>query len=608
MSVEMPPDNHALRVAFEHDIYSSSGKPLKFGSLFYDCDVYPAEKRILVIFIRHFFCGNCQEYVRRLSSAQSPFHPSLKPTSTTWTTNFSKPANRTLPSVIIIGPGQPSLISSYKSLTQCPFDIYADPSTQLYDILGMHRTLSMGTKAPGYIEHSLLGGAVKSAWQIVRRFGSGDALAGGDWDVNGGEFLFTRPATGSRSESHSPSRSRSRSRSANSRVSSNLNWTLTWCHRMLNSRDHTELIDLAYHTCFSIQSSLENSTRTQSPAPPLKSILVSGNKTHTKTLSHSYSSERLGACPAPNIPKSKAEALASPHHNRPGSRSKARPRSRSTSVSSGQTAKQNHDRIWSSMSSSDTLCSESRASTTTDRENLAVSPISEAEEEEIKPRKSFSASVAEAFGIRTTLLKRSKSVSGSSPAPEGAPTLPRPSTSFSGLRPASRASSNKTKARSKSIIDPIPLLRPKPRAGNHSKAAASQEPTTSPSRPRSPSATGTHTRTRTFSFSKTASKHRPSLSLTRKPSSRVGMDENGVMLVNGVEFVNVISVKARIESSDEDEQSRKRLRDRADSGLGMDVSRNQNTTAVGTRALKELPPLPLVAGHRKNDSAVPALS
>ncbi|KIW67947.1 hypothetical protein PV04_03926 [Phialophora macrospora] len=601
MAVECPPDSRALKAAFEHDIYSSSGNPLKFGSLFYDCDVYPAEKKILLIFIRHFFCGNCQEYVRRLSAADSPFHPSLKSTSTTWTTNFSKPANRTLPSVIIIGPGQPSLISSYKSLTQCPFDIYADPSTQLYNILGMHRTLAMGNKAPGYIEHSLLGGAVKSAWQIVRRFGSGDAMAGGDWDVNGGEFLFTRPGTRSRSGSRSPSRSRSRSMSASSQASSNLDWTVTWCHRMINSRDHTELIDLAYHTCFTIQSSPENSSRTISPAPPLKSILVSGNKAHTKKLSHSYSCERLGACPAPDIPKSRAETLASPQNHRTRSKSQSRPRSRSTSVGSRQTAKQNHDRIWSSASSADVMRPDSRASNNITRESIVVSPISEAEEEEIKPRKSFSASVAEAFGVRTMLLKRSKSVSGSSTAVEGASSVPRPSTSLSERRAASRASRNVTKAHSKSITDPITLLRSRSKAKRHPTTAAAQEPIIPASRPRSPSTT----HTRTFSFSKTTSKHRPSLSLTRKPSGTVGMEENGMMVVDGVEFVNVIGFKARVEN-DEEEQRRMRLRERADSGLGMDVT--QSATAVGTRALRQPPPVPvLVQGQRRKYSVATAL-
>ena len=48
------------------------------------------------------------------------------------------------------------------------------------------------------------------------------------------------------------------------------------------------------------------------------------------------------------------------------------------------------------------------------------------------------------------------------------------------------------------------------------------------------------------------------------------MDDKGVMCVDGVEFVNVISVKARVGSIG-GEQRRKALRERSDSGLGMDV-------------------------------------
>ena len=596
MSSEIPPDSRALKEAFDYDIYSSSGNALKLGSLFYDCDVYPAEKRILLVFIRHFFCGNCQEYVRRLASVDSPFHPSYKSTPTTWkTTNFSKPAGRALPTIIIIGPGQPSLIGSYKALTQCPFEIYADPSTQLYNILGMHRTLSMGSRAPGYIEHSLISGAVKSAWQIVRRVGTGDAMAGGDWDVNGGEFLLTRSAAKSRSGSRSPSRSRSRSRSASSRASNNLNWEASWCHRMVNSRDHTELIDLAYYTCFSVQSSatVETDSRTNSPVPPLKSILVNGTKMHAKSLPHSYSSERLGSCPAPEIPKSRGEVLTSQRHTRTRSSSQTksksprRQRSRSTSVTSRTTARQNHERVWSNMSIPDTLRSESHASIAVAGESLLVSPISEVEEDENTPRKSFSASMADALGVRA-MLNRSKSVSGSLRTGENAPSVPRPSTSLSDLRSASRISTGTNaavKQRSRSTSGPMALLRSKSRTKQQSHLP------TPPDAEASTSATSskTHGRTRTFSFS-SGSRHRPSISLTRKQSGTVEMDDNGVMFVDGVEFVNVISVKARVES-DEEEQRRKKLRERADSGLGMDVTRSES--AVGTRALKQPPPVPV---------------
>ena len=563
MSNEPLPDQQALKDAFDHDIYSSSGNPLKFGSLFYDCDAYPAEKRILLIFIRHFFCGNCQEYVRRLSSTDSPFHPSHKSISTTWTTNFSKPASRSLPTIIIIGPGQPSLISSYKSRTQCPFDIYADPSSRLYDILGMHRTLSMGVKAPEYIEHSLFSGAVKSAWQIVRRVGNGDAMGGGDWDVNGGEYLFVRSATRSRSSSRSPSRSRTRSRSASSQGSTTLEWQTSWCHRMFNSRDHTELLDLAYRTCFSVHASPTALTdlRTDFSAPPLRSILVNNSRSSSKPVARSYSSERLGSCPAPKIPKSLDETLESQHQSYPKSQMKSksphRSRSRSTSVGSQSTAKQNHERVWSRVGSTDAMRSESSAPTTETRGSVVVSPISEGEEEGPKPRKSFTASIAERLGVRSALLGRSKSISGRSTAADEAPPNPRPSTSLSDLRTFSRANNNTTKQRSKSNTPSIALLRTNSRT-KHQPAGNGPPQDTSPSRPASPSKS--HTRTRTFSFSK------PSLGLTKKPSGTVEMDENGAMFVDGVEFVNVISIKARVDA----DGSHNNRRERADSGLGME--------------------------------------
>ncbi|OQV09450.1 hypothetical protein CLAIMM_13570 [Cladophialophora immunda] len=562
MTSESLPDRRALREAFDLEIYSSSGTPLRFGSLFYDCDVYPAEKRILVVFIRHFFCGNCQEYVRRLSSAESPFHPSQKPpqccTSIASTMNFSKPASRTLPTVIIIGPGQPSLIASYKNVTQCPFDIYADPSTRLYELLGMYRSLSLGHRAPGYIEHSLFSGALKSAWQIARRVGNGDAMNGGDWDVNGGEFLFVRSAAPSRPsmglKSSSPSRSRSRSRSAQSQ-----DWDVSWCHRMANSRDHTEVINLQYHACLPELSSRANS-RASSPAP-LKSILVNGGRAHSKTLSgSSYSTERLGSCPGPDIPKSREEVLLNQRLGRPHSRGHSRSkshhsrRSRSTSVGSqsNNQVKQNHRRVWSGVSS-----------TSASRMDGVASPISEVGEEDFKPRKSFSATVAESVGL-SALLKRSRSFS--SPAQTDATfsvvdatgeavmaTPPRPidRTSASRSEVESDTSSSAVRSESESTQRFRDVILPS------SSAAASLPLSDTPA----PKSRRGHARSRTFSFS------RPSLPLRRRAASHIEMDENGVMFVDGVEFVNVISVKARIEAG----SARDQRRERADSGLGMEV-------------------------------------
>lgn len=162
--------------------------------------------RVLVIFIRHFFCGNCQEYLRELAA-----HPSLN------SANLEQHNLR----VTIIGCGLPSLIASYRTMTGIPdsWQVYADPSTELYRSLGMHRTLSMGTRRPQYIRRSLTGNMLRSVWQGVRRIPEGDVLGAGSWDVNGGEFLFEH-------------------------AEQEDSWKISWCHKMTNSRDHTEVEDL----------------------------------------------------------------------------------------------------------------------------------------------------------------------------------------------------------------------------------------------------------------------------------------------------------------------------------------------------------------------------
>ncbi|KAF2026459.1 hypothetical protein EK21DRAFT_115809 [Setomelanomma holmii] len=151
--------------------------------------------RQLIIFIRHFFCGNCQEYLRTLSSSITPNALLALPTPTF---------------ITVIGCGKPELIPMYQAATSCHFPIYADPTRKLYDILGMTRTLNLGPK-PAYIHTNLLINSVQSIFQSL---GTGkNALKGGDFKQVGGEFLFE-------------------------------DGECTWAHRMKNTRDHAEVVDL----------------------------------------------------------------------------------------------------------------------------------------------------------------------------------------------------------------------------------------------------------------------------------------------------------------------------------------------------------------------------
>lgn len=157
--------------------------------------LYQGKNRILVIFVRHFFCGQCQEFLRTLSDSVTPEDLA----------GLSTPTE-----LVIIGCGQPELISFYKQQTNCRFPLYADPTRALYTQLGMARTMEPGNK-PEYIRKSFMGVAFSSFLQAVTA--GRNTLKGGDlWQV-GGEFLFENEA-------------------------------VTKTHRMTTTRDHIEMEEL----------------------------------------------------------------------------------------------------------------------------------------------------------------------------------------------------------------------------------------------------------------------------------------------------------------------------------------------------------------------------
>lgn len=567
MAIETKPNQTAVKTAFEHPIYASDGSVLPFSSLFdnhHESSSPP--DRILIIFIRHFFCGNCQEYVRRLSSIDSPFHPSHKAHSPQTSKNFSKPASHPLPSVVIIGPGLPSLIATYIRITQCAFPVYCDPSTQLYDILGMHRSLSLGHKAPVYIQHSLFSGAIKSAMQIVKRVGNGDATGGGDWNVNGGEFLFLQPRVDlTETKSRSPSRSTggrahsstrttaSRSVSSSSSAST-LGWEISWCHRMLNSRDHTELHQLHYNTCYTTASP------DRTPSPP-RSILINGNRQALTQRSQTfpnasaesvkiYSNDCLGACPGPDVPRSREHMIA--HRSQsPAAAKRAGSRSRSRSTSTG--------------ASTVTSFTRPKSSASRGQDHHRNDSNTSASFQEAQPRKSFSESIVGKVGG----LVRSKSHSKSSSRHETDhhSLMRRPSTqsqNHDSHRPRISLSLGRSKLMSRANTDPI-----------MSTATISAPLTTIPPPPPEPTSesdTSSHTKCRIQAAvssvtpaplrARSRSRSQPG-SQVRTSSSRkendTEMDENGIMVVDGVEFVNVISLQARVDVAS-------RSRSRATSG------------------------------------------
>ncbi|KAI4273702.1 MAG: hypothetical protein LQ337_004442 [Flavoplaca oasis] len=217
------------RVA-EYPVLDKDGKPHAFKSLYTPTD--EGTSRTIIIFIRHFFCGNCQEYLRSLSSSVTPeVLQSLSP-----------PMN-----ICIVGCGQPELIPMYSRETECPYPIYADPSKKLYAELGMTRTLSLGSKAPQYMQYSLPSAIVRAIYQNIKA--GRDAFKGGDYFQVGGEFLFD-------------------------------DGEVTWCHRMTNTRDHVEIPELRK------QLGLDGAK------PPLRKTFSSGIRRNSSQLSRKLSDRR----------------------------------------------------------------------------------------------------------------------------------------------------------------------------------------------------------------------------------------------------------------------------------------------------------------------------
>ncbi|KAI1270069.1 hypothetical protein F5Y18DRAFT_2721 [Xylariaceae sp. FL1019] len=222
------PSQTVLRAIEDYTVLDRNGRTHPFKSLYCGHNV---ARRVLVIFIRHFFCGNCQEYLRTLSASITPDSLLALPVSTF---------------ITVIGCGTPQLIDAYVKETKCPFPVYADPTRRLYQELGMVRTLSMGSR-PAYMKdrtvaHTVLSGIKQGLKQVK----SGLVTKMGDSRQVGGEFLFEPASMTLDTPISSPQIGvekkleeldlESEKKPEEKRI--------TWCHRMKTTRDHAEIPEL----------------------------------------------------------------------------------------------------------------------------------------------------------------------------------------------------------------------------------------------------------------------------------------------------------------------------------------------------------------------------
>ncbi|KAJ9156293.1 Thioredoxin-like protein AAED1 [Pleurostoma richardsiae] len=228
------PSVETLRRIKDYVVLDKHGKTHTFKSLYSGRNV---ARRVLIIFVRHFYCGNCQEYLRTLSASISPEALLALPISTF---------------IAVVGCGDPALIDMYAAATGCPFPVYADPTRRLYSELGMVKSLALGSR-PAYMRKSLLKSSLESVVQGLKQLGSGLATKGGDQRQIGGEFLFEplsvltpEPREGTDRQLGSMS---SEAVGGGAGVDGDEEREVeekrvTWCHRMRTTRDHAEIPEL----------------------------------------------------------------------------------------------------------------------------------------------------------------------------------------------------------------------------------------------------------------------------------------------------------------------------------------------------------------------------
>ncbi|KAM0421285.1 hypothetical protein ACHAPT_011007 [Fusarium lateritium] len=191
-SNDTPPSIEELKAVEEIPVFDSNGVKRSFRSLYSGPE---SSGRVLVVFVRHFLCGACSNYVKFLSEEASP--EKLAPSNT---------------SIVIIGNADPEVIKMYLENTGCKHPVYVEPTGKLFDGLGMIKTWIEGP-AKGYASESSTWLFFQSASKLVRGLLAGyPATKVGKPNQQGGEFMFE----GDEAER-----------------------MVTWCHRMRASRDHT---------------------------------------------------------------------------------------------------------------------------------------------------------------------------------------------------------------------------------------------------------------------------------------------------------------------------------------------------------------------------------
>ncbi|KAF7428642.1 hypothetical protein PC9H_007869 [Pleurotus ostreatus] len=162
------PDASVLQEASLLEIFDLNGQKVKFGSIF-------EKESVIAVFIRHFFCGNCQMYVEQLATVKKE--------------NLASASAK----IIVIGCGKWDAIKAYAETTGFSGEIYVDPTRELYHKLGMTIGSVKGTPAGEERRSYLRGGFWTAVGQgLLKGPLSHPTLLGKQGNITqlGGDFIL----------------------------------------------------------------------------------------------------------------------------------------------------------------------------------------------------------------------------------------------------------------------------------------------------------------------------------------------------------------------------------------------------------------------------------
>jgi len=113
------PTAEELSEALKIDVYDREGKTKALGDLV-------RGQRTVLVFIRHFWCLNCQAYVRCISESIPP---------------SNLPANT---QILVVGCGSYQPIDTYATNSSSKYPIYTDPTLRLHKLFKFKSNLAEG--------------------------------------------------------------------------------------------------------------------------------------------------------------------------------------------------------------------------------------------------------------------------------------------------------------------------------------------------------------------------------------------------------------------------------------------------------------------------------